>query len=147
MNNYKKTYPKCFRSVGYDKSIRGKMLRLRYIGEKFSTFKTVEEAKQYLSKYVNDLIYIYEKYYLIDSGYATSGEDLYGYDSEESILADLRYIADRWMCAERIRWMIDLVIKYQPSEDLLKKANYKLETKEKYNKWFEKKNLSYLNKM
>jgi len=41
-----------------------------------------------------------------------SGEETYGYESEESVLYDLSYISDRWMCEFRLQWLIDLIDKH-----------------------------------
>jgi len=41
-----------------------------------------------------------------------SGEETYGYESEESVLYDLGYISDRWMCEFRLQWLIDLIDKH-----------------------------------
>jgi hypothetical protein len=41
-----------------------------------------------------------------------SGEETYGYESEESVLHDLGYISDRWMCEFRLQWLIDLIDKH-----------------------------------
>lgn len=38
-----------------------------------------------------------------------SGEEIYGYENDESIYNNLCYISDRWFCQERLRWMIDLL--------------------------------------
>lgn len=40
-----------------------------------------------------------------------SGEETYGYKDEESIRSNLAYICDRWRCAFRIKWLIDLIDK------------------------------------
>lgn len=36
-----------------------------------------------------------------------SGEESYGYASQESIDSNLFYISDRWRCAFRLKWLID----------------------------------------
>ena len=41
-----------------------------------------------------------------------SGEETYGYESEESVLYDLGYISDRWICEFRLQWLIDLIDKH-----------------------------------
>ena len=41
-----------------------------------------------------------------------SGEETYGYESEESVLCDLSYISDRWICEFRLQWLIDLIDKH-----------------------------------
>lgn len=38
-----------------------------------------------------------------------SGAETYGYENEESIQYTLLYISDRWRCAFRLKWLIDLV--------------------------------------
>tara|TARA_B100001113_G_C20770922_1_gene475259 strand:+ start:174 stop:521 length:348 start_codon:yes stop_codon:yes gene_type:complete len=37
------------------------------------------------------------------------GEDVYGYDSAESILLNLQYVSDRWGTAGRLSWLLGLV--------------------------------------
>ncbi len=39
------------------------------------------------------------------------GEETYGYKDEESIRGNLEYISDRWNCAFRIKWILDLIKK------------------------------------
>ena len=39
------------------------------------------------------------------------GEETYGYKDEASIKSNLEYISDRWNCAFRIRWILDLIKK------------------------------------
>lgn len=41
-----------------------------------------------------------------------SGEETYGYESEQSVLYDLSYISDRWICEFRLQWLIDLIDKH-----------------------------------
>jgi hypothetical protein len=41
-----------------------------------------------------------------------SGEETYGYESERSVLCDLSYISDRWICEFRLQWLIDLINKH-----------------------------------
>lgn len=41
-----------------------------------------------------------------------SGEETYGYESEQSVLCDLAYISDRWICEFRLQWLIDLIEKH-----------------------------------
>lgn len=37
-----------------------------------------------------------------------TGEETYGYGDPEKIRDDLLYISDRWRCAFRLRWLIDM---------------------------------------
>ncbi len=37
------------------------------------------------------------------------GSETYGYKDDESIKGDLSYISDRWNCAFRLRWLLDLI--------------------------------------
>ena len=41
-----------------------------------------------------------------------SGEETYGYESEQSVLYDLSYMSDRWLCEFRLQWLIDLIEKH-----------------------------------
>ena len=62
-----------------------------------------------LRAFLPNLIHLYETHYLpLDEDYRT-GEEVYGYASEEFIKQNLYYVSDRWYTAPRIRWMIDLV--------------------------------------
>ena len=36
-----------------------------------------------------------------------SGEESYGYKSQESVRNNMFYISDRWRCAFRVKWLID----------------------------------------
>jgi hypothetical protein len=36
-----------------------------------------------------------------------SGEEVYGYETTESIHNNMMYISDRWRCAFRLRWLLD----------------------------------------
>lgn len=36
-----------------------------------------------------------------------SGEESYGYKSQESVRNNMFYISDRWRCAFRLKWLID----------------------------------------
>lgn len=36
-----------------------------------------------------------------------SGEETYGYESEESVMNNMSYISDRWRCAFRLKWVLD----------------------------------------
>ena len=37
------------------------------------------------------------------------GEETYGYKDDEDIKHNIHYIADRWNCQFRLRWLIDLL--------------------------------------
>jgi len=37
------------------------------------------------------------------------GNETYGYQHTESIIGTLGYISDRWNCAFRIKWLLDLL--------------------------------------
>jgi len=75
----------------------------------YGEVKTVEEAKEVLHPLLNDFVYLYENHYVESEGDWRSGEEVYGYKDEESILGNLKYISDRWGAACRLRWMIDLL--------------------------------------
>jgi hypothetical protein len=45
-----------------------------------------------------------------------SGEESYGYESFDYIIERLDYISDRWNCQFRIKWLIDLVDKFNKNE-------------------------------
>lgn len=38
------------------------------------------------------------------------GNETYGYKDQESIDYSILYISDRWMCAFRLKWLIDGVV-------------------------------------
>lgn len=40
-----------------------------------------------------------------------TGEETYGYNSDEEIRNNLFYISDRWIAQFRMKWMIDLIYK------------------------------------
>jgi hypothetical protein len=42
-----------------------------------------------------------------------SGQETYGYKSDESITCNLQYISDRWRAPFRLRWLLDLIDKYK----------------------------------
>jgi len=62
-----------------------------------------------LLPFLDDLIDMYENDLLIFEDDWRSGEETYGYESEESVIEDMNHICDRWRCAFRVRWMIDLI--------------------------------------
>jgi len=43
-----------------------------------------------------------------------SGEETYGIKNNSTWNEDLEYISDRWGCAFRVRWMIDLAESFDP---------------------------------
>lgn len=49
---------------------------------------------------------VWKKWSKVDRDYRT-GEQTYGYESEERIQRDVWYISDRWHCAFRLKWLID----------------------------------------
>jgi hypothetical protein len=38
-----------------------------------------------------------------------TGEDTYGYESDESNMINLEYISDRWNVGFRLKWLLDLI--------------------------------------
>jgi hypothetical protein len=70
---------------------------------------TVLLIKEKLRPHLNTLINLYEKIHLPQEDDWQSGEESYGYESDEDIINSIRYISDRWGCSFRIRWMIDLL--------------------------------------
>lgn len=59
-----------------------------------------------------DLNNLYSYYLSTDKDYRT-GYETYGYIDEVTIRENLAYINDRWRCAFRIRWLIDLIDLYK----------------------------------
>jgi len=89
---------------------------------------TVEEAVEILRPHHWILNEIYKnsleeetklsKEYGFDSKPDTrSGEETYGYKSDEDILCNLFYISDRWGCAFRVRWILDLIDRYDENKN------------------------------
>jgi hypothetical protein len=70
---------------------------------------SVEQAKEILMPYLDDFIYLYENHHVEYEDDWRSGEETYGYENQESIMGNLFHISDRWGCAFRLRWMIDLL--------------------------------------
>ena len=42
-----------------------------------------------------------------DFGDHRTGDETYGYSSQENIKNTMEYISDRWECAYRLKWIID----------------------------------------
>jgi len=90
----------------------------RYIVKKELKSKTLEDIKADLLKISGALDALYEKSMLDEKrynkehGYSIddrSGIETYAYESLESIKDNLEYISDRFNCAFRLRWAIDLI--------------------------------------
>jgi len=83
---------------------------------------TIQSARDLLLPFLGDLIYLYENDYLVQENDWRSGEDTYGYESEEAVLNDLEYISDRWGSAFRVRWVIDFLDPdYYPNREMIDK--------------------------
>ena len=63
----------------------------------------LDKNKKYL-EYLYKLSLVNEKDY-------RSGEESYGYDNIDYVKERMSYISDRWNCAFRIRWILDLLEK------------------------------------
>lgn len=79
---------------------------------------TLEKAIDILSPYYGcikqDLEYLKMLSRINGWGYdCRSGEETYGYESEEGILIDLMYISDRFASEFRYQWVLDLIGKYK----------------------------------
>lgn len=74
-----------------------------------SELQSIEAIRDYLKPHYEYLVGIYEEdYLLIEEDYST-GSDVYGYESLESICYNLSYISDKWGCCFRLRWLIELI--------------------------------------
>lgn len=62
----------------------------------------------------------YKESLSFDKDYRT-GEEAYGYKSEDYIRERMSYISDRWNCSFRLRWILDLIDKYKPIRDAMAK--------------------------
>ena len=70
---------------------------------------TVDQIIGLLNPFLAFLIRQYELIYSpVEKDYR-SGFETYGYENEESILSNIDYISDRWGCAFRVRWIINLL--------------------------------------
>lgn len=59
-----------------------------------------------LSVVYDDLVDMYENWYLIHDEDFRSGDETYGFGD---VFAKLEYISDRWGGTFRVRWMIELI--------------------------------------
>lgn len=93
--------------------------RHKILTDLFSNFysthgMTVEEAVVILSRYYGcikqDLKYLKTIATITDD---RSGEETYGYESEENILNNLMYISDRFSAEFRYQWVLDLIDRYK----------------------------------
>lgn len=66
-----------------------------------------------IEKYLN---YFYTKALKYEGCVIETGENYASYDSWSDIFGTLSYISDRWNCANRLSWLIDLIKKYKSSE-------------------------------
>lgn len=74
-----------------------------------SKLRSIEAIREKLKPYYTCLVTVYEGNLLdFDEDYR-SGKETYGYDDLESIQYSLSYISDRWKCAFRVRWLIELI--------------------------------------
>lgn len=69
--------------------------------------ETIEQLKEVLAPVLPLLKEIYPGLAEYENDYR-SGNETYGYENMEHILGWLYYISDRWRCAFRVRWLIDL---------------------------------------
>jgi len=69
---------------------------------------TLQEKIEKLREIQGSLKIMYKYYKGIEQDFRP-GIETYGYDSEESIESNLYYISDRWTCAFRIKWLLDLI--------------------------------------
>lgn len=72
---------------------------------------SIEEIREYLKPYYERLVRLYEEDLLPIEEFTDyrSGQETYGFDDLDSIKFTLHYISDRWKCAFRVRWIIDLI--------------------------------------
>lgn len=63
-------------------------------------------VEKFTPEVIENLKNLYEFYSKDENDYRT-GEETYGYESDESIMYTFEYISDRWLCAFRIRWILD----------------------------------------
>lgn len=73
--------------------------------KKDRTFDELLEELQQNKKY---LMYLYKLHCASEKDFRT-GEESYGYNTQEYIEERMSYISDRWNCAFRIRWILDLL--------------------------------------
>lgn len=73
--------------------------------KKDRTFNELLEELQQNKKYLR---YLYKLQCTAEKDYRT-GEESYGYKDQDYIEERMSYISDRWYCAFRIRWIIDLL--------------------------------------
>jgi hypothetical protein len=81
--------------------------------------KSLQEIQSELKKVERELLKLhskrmldefrYEKEYKDFKADTRTGQETYGYEDEDSIKSNLWYISDRWNCAFRIKWLLDLI--------------------------------------
>ena len=76
-----------------------------FVPKKDRTFTELLGELQKNKKY---LLYLYKLQCTAEKDYRT-GEESYGYSNQDYIEERMSYISDRWNCAFRIRWIIDLL--------------------------------------
>lgn len=76
--------------------------------ELYSDDLTVERIKEILNPLEEDLILVVPEVQQRDDDYRL-GNDVYGYENDESIILNMQYIADRWNVAMRIVWMLGII--------------------------------------
>lgn len=69
--------------------------------------ETIEQLKDVLKPVLPLLMEIYPGLAEYENDHR-SGSETYGYENLEQILGWLNYISDRWRCAFRVRWLIDI---------------------------------------
>lgn len=100
------------------KRLISKLLWDRYIENGDLKSKSLLDIQNDLKSIKNALLSMHkksmqeERRYNIEHGSTIddrSGEETYGYDSLDSIKDNLVYVSDRYNCAFRLRWLIDLM--------------------------------------
>ena len=76
-----------------------------FVPKKDRTFTELLEDLNQNKKY---LLYLYKLQCTSEKDFRT-GEESYGYSNQEYIEERMSYISDRWNCAFRIRWILDLL--------------------------------------
>ena len=69
---------------------------------------TLEDIQKRLKKIEPAIKTMYKKA-MLDYPDDRSGEETYGYSGVENIKTNLIYVSDRWNCAFRLRWLLDLI--------------------------------------
>ncbi len=76
--------------------------------EKQGITKDLIFLQQRLKTIEPELQSMYKKYLKNEEDYR-SGSETYGYEFIEKIKSNLVYVSDRWQCAFRTKWLLDLI--------------------------------------